>query len=318
MKLGLVLSGGIAKGAYQAGFLRAMEEEGITSRIGCISCASIGLFSGYALSAGKLGLLCDIWKEIHFDSTVDLACEVWFKRYLKKLMERFLNTEDVLHIPIYAPICYILPLIRMEYCKLYGQYIRSWSKFMLGAVSYPFLSGGVHLFRGQVTFDGGAMDNIPVFPLLEFEKPDAILILHFESGYRPRRKYLLSGIPIFDYDISISDRYRKHSFDFHSDTLHARMERGYEYGIRITKELFRGGENDLEAVCAAAKRQHEEETDKRLDSVTFETWVQRLNELFYPYVSQFKLKMRDLSLHGRVTRLRSKKEGKKIVDQEMP
>ncbi len=314
MKIGLVLSGGVAKGAYQAGFLRAVVDSGIVSSIGSISCASIGLFSGYALSAGKVQKLYDIWQQIHFDSFADLTYEVWFKHYLKELMAEFIRTDDMLRIPVYAPICYVLPFIRMEYCKLYGEYIKTWSKFILGATSYPFISGGIHFFRGQITFDGGAMDNIPVFPLIEFERPDLILILHFESGYRPRRKYLLSGIPVFDFDISIADKFRKHSFDFHSDTLQARLKHGYEYGGELINNLFGGCKASIEEVCAAAQRQRESETDRRLDGATFETWVQRLNEIFYPYVSQFKIKMRDLSVHGGVTRLRLNKEVQRYVN----
>lgn len=317
MKLGLVLSGGVAKGAYQAGFLRALQESGMLSSVTGVSCASIGLFSGYALSAGKIDALCDIWGQIHFDSFADLACEVWFRHFLKDLLNEFVDPADVLRVPVYAPICYVLPLIRMEYCRMFGRYVKSWSRFILGAVSYPFISGGIHFFRGQITFDGGAMDNIPVFPLLEFEKPDIILILHFESGYRPRRKYLLSGIPILDFDISVSDRYRRHSFDFHSDTLRARIERGYEYGSDLLGKLFNGGANTLEEICAAAKLRGDSEADERLDSVTFETWVQRLNEIFYPYVSRFKIKMRDLSVRGGVSRLRSSGEVKIYADKKM-
>lgn len=53
MNIGLVLSGGVAKGAYQAGFLKALEEEMGSNHITSISCASIGLFSGYAFAERK-------------------------------------------------------------------------------------------------------------------------------------------------------------------------------------------------------------------------------------------------------------------------
>ena len=50
MKIGLVLAGGIAKGAYQAGFIKALKEElGDSNEIVAISCASIGFFGAYAL-----------------------------------------------------------------------------------------------------------------------------------------------------------------------------------------------------------------------------------------------------------------------------
>lgn len=316
MKIGLVLSGGISKGAYQAGFLRSWEEHGLTRYISSISCASIGLFSGYALSSGKVGKFCDIWENIHFDSPVDLACEVWFKHYLKNMIGEFVREEDRLSIPVYAPICYILPLIRMEYCKLYGSYMRSWSKFILGAVSYPLITGGIHTFRGQITFDGGAMDNIPVFPLIKYERPDLILVLHFESGYRPRKIHLSSGIPIADFDISIGNAYKRHSFDFHTDTLKTRLAHGYNYGERFIKDNLLGNMDDLEQACAAIRKQQEAERSQRMDNVTFDTWVRRLNDLFYPYVSRCKIKLRDLTSNSRTTR--KKQEVTCHADQKMP
>lgn len=49
MNIGLVLSGGMAKGAYQIGVLRAISEYIPISEIKYISCESIGVFNGYAL-----------------------------------------------------------------------------------------------------------------------------------------------------------------------------------------------------------------------------------------------------------------------------
>lgn len=313
MNIGLVLSGGVAKGTYQIGFLKALNEEILNTRykINCVSCASIGTFSGYAYAANKLDLLCDIWSKIHFDSTVDLLFEVWFRHFLKDSINLLINENDTLSIPVYTPICY-LPFIHMDYFRLYGDYYKKWRRFMLGAVSYPVLSGGLHWFRGQVSFDGGAMDNIPVFPILVNEKPDLILVLHFEAGFKPRKKYLNYGIPIIDFDISIDSVLRKHSFDFHHDTIVRRIEDGYNYGKKICSSLFNGGKNDLEQVIAAAEEQKEREFVTRLSNVTFETWVQRLNEIFYPFISRTKIKVRDLR-----DRKKEKKENLSVQEEKV-
>lgn len=318
MKIGLVLSGGIAKGAYQAGLLKALDECSITRHISAISCASIGIFSGYALSSGKISEFCDIWRKIHFDSPVDLAVEVWFKNYLKNLIRTFIKDEDYLSIPLYAPICYIIPLIRMEYCLLHGNCAKNWSKFILGAVSYPLITGGIHFFRGQITFDGGAMDNIPIFPLIKYERPDLILVLHFEANFRPRKIHTASGIPIVDYDISVGSPYKKHSFDFHSDTLNARMQYGYDYGMRLCNDVFYDNLHDFEKLCSAARIKQKREFSQRMDNVTFDTWVRRLNDLFYPYVSHSNIKLRRLTQNE--TRSEKKKHNQEIchVNEKMP
>lgn len=193
MKIGLVLAGGVSKGAYQAGFLKAITEGKAAQNISALSCSSIGLFGGYAFASGKIDLLCDFWQSTHFDSSVDLMLNIWFKHYLRDVISTLVKSEDVLSVPVYAPIVY-LPFVHMNYCKLYGNYTKKWKRFIAGAISYPILTG-LHFFRGQIAFDGGLMDNIPVFPLIRFEKPDLILVLHFEPGWRPRKKYTLSGIP---------------------------------------------------------------------------------------------------------------------------
>ncbi len=282
IKIGLVLAGGVAKGAYQAGFLQALQEQkGIN--IVATSCSSIGVLSGYALSTGKVDKLQAIWKRVHFDSVFDVAFHVTFKRYLRNILKELIEEGDTLKIPLYAPICY-LPIIRMDYGRMRGTYNKKWRPFVFGALSYPFISGGAHMFRGQFAIDGGAMDNIPLNPLLQHEDVDLIMVLHFEAGFRPRKIYLDFGVPIIDYDISLHNMFRKHSFDFHGETLSGMLDSGYVYGREICSELFGDGNNTLEQVLQAAERRKLQEKQLRLDNVTFETWVQRLNELFYPFV----------------------------------
>lgn len=295
MNIGLVLSGGVGKGAYHAGFLKALNEEirCTPNQVTSISCASIGMFGGYAYAANKLDLLYDIWSQIHFDSVADVMYNVWFKHLLRDIIKTLVCEGDNLRIPMYAPICY-LPFLHMDYCRLLGSYNKKWRSFILGAASYPFVSGGIHFFRGQLVIDGGIMDNIPVVPLLHHEKPDVIMVLHFVAGYKPRKSHTLYGIPIIDYDISLNSIHRKHSFDFHGDVLNARIQDGYEYGQYICSKLFNNGQNSLEELCAAAKIQKEREVFQRMDNVTFETWGQRLNEVFYPFISKTNVHIRDL------------------------
>lgn len=316
MNIGLVLGGGAAKGAYHAGFLKALNEDlkCTPNHVTSISCSSIGVFGGYAYSANKLDLLCDIWQQIHFDSIVDVMNSVWFKHFLKDMIKALATENDYLQIPVYSPICYF-PLIHLEYGRLLGDYHKKWRRFMLGAVSYPIVSGGIHFFRGQLAIDGGAMDNIPIAPLLYNEKPDVILALHFNAGFKPRKIHVSRGIPIIDYDITIDSIYRKHSFDFHGDILNARIENGYEYGKRICSLLFNGGANTLQELCEAAKVQKDKEEIARMDNTTFESWVQLLNDIFYPFISKTKVRVRDLCVPKAKT---NELEELRHADEPMP
>ena len=54
MNIGLVLSGGMAKGAYQIGALKAILNFLPIDEIKYISCASVGTLNGYAFAVNKL------------------------------------------------------------------------------------------------------------------------------------------------------------------------------------------------------------------------------------------------------------------------
>ncbi|MBE6886568.1 MAG: patatin-like phospholipase family protein, partial [Ruminococcaceae bacterium] len=52
--VGIILSGGMAKGAYQIGVLNALSEYFSQGQIKAISAASVGVLNGYAFAAGKM------------------------------------------------------------------------------------------------------------------------------------------------------------------------------------------------------------------------------------------------------------------------
>ena len=61
MNIGLVLSGGMAKGAFQVGALKALSEFIPAGEIKYISCASVGVLNGYAYATGKIDVAEQIW-----------------------------------------------------------------------------------------------------------------------------------------------------------------------------------------------------------------------------------------------------------------
>ena len=64
MNIGLVLSGGMAKGAYQIGALKALNHFIPLEEIKYISCASIGVLNGYAYATESLDRAEKMWKNI--------------------------------------------------------------------------------------------------------------------------------------------------------------------------------------------------------------------------------------------------------------
>ena len=61
LRMGVVLAGGGAKGAYQIGCLRALQDAGL-SPLDAISGASVGAIHGVMLAAGRLDEADAIWR----------------------------------------------------------------------------------------------------------------------------------------------------------------------------------------------------------------------------------------------------------------
>ena len=64
MNIGLVLSGGMAKGALQLGALYALNEFIPLEEIKYVSCASVGTLNGYAYMTNKLERAKKMWSEL--------------------------------------------------------------------------------------------------------------------------------------------------------------------------------------------------------------------------------------------------------------
>ena len=106
MNVGLILSGGMAKGAYQIGALKAIADYVPKTDIKCISCASIGVLNGYAYITDALSQAEVLWKSICND-----GCRFFVNQILKSsLLQQGIST-------LYNPDKTIVPSF---YCSLLG------------------------------------------------------------------------------------------------------------------------------------------------------------------------------------------------------
>ena len=80
MKLGLCLSGGGARGAYQIGACMALKETGILDKIEVFSGTSIGAANAALLATNKIETVKDIWFKMPEETII--KTEHLFKRFL--------------------------------------------------------------------------------------------------------------------------------------------------------------------------------------------------------------------------------------------
>lgn len=210
-----------------------------------ISASSAGIFTAYALSADKLGLMEQIYRSVNISKTVDLFWQVFAKGILPKYLNAIMDVEDDLAIPLCFPVCYI-PLYSVRYYWIYGKCNSLWSRYFKAAINYPFLHLFPSFLNGRFAIDGGAADNIPLFPLLQRERPvcsteklDLIMVLHFDARYDYHRQFV-TDTPVLDIDLSICNDFSKAHYNLSSEVMGERIDKSYEYGEKIFSRLFAG------------------------------------------------------------------------------
>lgn len=66
--IGLVLCGGGARGAFQIGAWKALEEHGILDRVGAIAGTSVGGLNAVLFALGDYGIAREIWSKVNFSN----------------------------------------------------------------------------------------------------------------------------------------------------------------------------------------------------------------------------------------------------------
>lgn len=229
-KIGLVLSGGGAKGAYQIGMFRALEELGLAEQIRVISGTSIGALDGMAYAAvgnqavrsmmhgfgeqvaaggrqtshEQIEVSREAVKrgEVTMEQFVsDSAFSEFNVEMLTQFLRELLPDQKIAACSREVYICaYSLNHGRPEYFHLNGLEPGDQRKLILASASLPFVFPAVE-YKGNYYLDGGVIppicgaeperaDKIPLKPLLA-EDLDAILV----DFLNPADRIDHSGVP---------------------------------------------------------------------------------------------------------------------------
>ena len=95
LNIGLVLSGGGAKGAYEAGIFKALWELDIIRRVSVVSGTSIGTINGLMLSMNDNSIMDESWSSLTYSRFINhqtLARNLKISKLLKKV--RYIGTEE--------------------------------------------------------------------------------------------------------------------------------------------------------------------------------------------------------------------------------
>ncbi len=240
MRVGLMLSGGFGKGAYQVGALKAIQSKIDFQNISCISAASIGCLNAYAYAADCAEYADDAWNSINKSSEKTFLTELYKSGYLDKVAEKLGKMPclkdfylSVLKLELRNRTVDYINMRHLTDANLRKDYLRA-------SIAVPFLSKSVKI-NGSKYFDGGCVDNNPMEPLLK-EDLDIIIALCFDRTIQTKEDIKNKNIIYICFDDGT--RMKKEMF-FTKRSIRAMMCYGEKYTKAVLDFIFYQNEFDL-------------------------------------------------------------------------
>ena len=176
MNIGVVLSGGMAKGAYQLGALKALREFILLEDIKYVSGASVGVLNGYAFATDNLEMLERVWDDLCADDSSRIFISTLLRSsLLQRTITNLYDPEKTLKTYFYTTLMdstnknvVYKNLSHLDHSQI-PPYLRA-------SVAMPIYNRAVNI-NGISYYDGAVIDNIPVFPLLK-HKLDYIICFY--------------------------------------------------------------------------------------------------------------------------------------------
>lgn len=272
LRLGLVLSGGGAKGAYQAGVFQAMEERGLCRQVEAVSGCSIGAFNALLFAAGPRRWQ-QTWEETDFAAFTGegISPETLKQRTARAAeasgMEEYLKIPGLLPLegvkelarqtaepealtagrPRISVCAYQLEEERPRYFWLEGRPFEEAVTLTAASCALPVIFPPA-AFEGAHYCDGGATppysskkngDKIPLTPLAGLGL-DAVLVIYLTQHDRVEPDILPPGVRLLELWPSrpLESAPGRGTLDFSKDSIRRRRELGLEDGRKFFEKVI--------------------------------------------------------------------------------
>ena len=243
MNIGLVLSGGMAKGALQLGALYALNECIPLEEIKYVSCASVGTLNGYAYMTNKLERANQMWSGLCSNGKKMGLSQFLRSDILQQVIIDLYDPKDRLSSEFFCSY-FEANSLNVVYKDLSKVDPEKLPLYLKGAVALPVCNRAVQV-DGSGYYDGAVIDNLPVFPLMDREF-DYIICIYFDDiCYKFESTEFDNKIVKITFPGETS---LKQSFVFQQDSIDAMLQTGYERTKSILKEYFSDGYDNLEQV----------------------------------------------------------------------
>ncbi|MBW8380939.1 MAG: patatin-like phospholipase family protein [Youngiibacter sp.] len=198
---GLALGGGGARGAYEAGVLKALEEMNI--EVGAITGTSIGAINAAGYLSAGISTVEEVWRLMDKDSIIDINAESLIDSlknggfdYEKpfSMLREYLDESSIRNNPIDFGIVTVNltdrdPVVVFKEDIPEGKII----EYVLASANHPVLKR--FEIDGDKYMDGGIYDNVPIEPLIRKGYRDIIVVDLYN-----RRRFIkpISTVAIID------------------------------------------------------------------------------------------------------------------------
>ena len=273
INVGIVFSGGFAKGAYEIGFCKAILEYINKESIKVVSGASIGALNAYGFINNKLDYLCDIWKNLDFKSAKEFFVKQNKRDIVYEYIDGLVNNEySINNNPCY--INYIkVPNISLCYENINKEDEEVQKSLLKASISVPTLYKPVFV-KENFYVDGAFLDNTPITPLKN-KNLDLIFVLRFDHSSESYEKFNTDATVIeivFEDDKKLKDY-----FNFNKHLTKKLIKDGYKQSKIILDKVFECGD-DLEHIKSIAKM-FNKESEKNIIPRSGEEVVHKMNKL---------------------------------------
>jgi predicted acylesterase/phospholipase RssA len=273
MNIGLVLSGGMAKGAYQIGALRALNNFVPLSEIKYISCASVGVLNGYAYATENLDRAEHMWKNICTNDTRFVITQILRSSMLQQNIKKLYDPKRTLSSTFY---CSLLDLSHRNivYKDLSAVESNKIPLYLKASVAMPVYNRAVQLDNTSY-FDGAMIDNIPVYPLLKHSFDYIICVYFDDTCYKFENTFFDNKVIKITFPC---ESMLKQSVVFKKEAIDDMIKSGYDRTTHILKKVFAEGYENVDHIYRVIEHMNQKNKGNNL-RITGDVLVTNLNKI---------------------------------------
>ena len=279
VKIGLVLSGGMVKGAYQIGVLKAIQEFIKKENITCVSAASIGTIVAYAYIQNRLDSFQELWFDTEqFNIRTFLRSSVKRSNLLDKV-SAIVKEHKKMDIDFYTT-CLDINRMYLDYINLKNVKDNEIENYLKSSISFVPVYKSIKIGNSRYV-DGAVIDNIPVKPLAKCNL-DYIIVVHFDKNNYIYENFKDKNIIEINFNDNTSIL---KSLSFDEQSSKDMMNKGYITAHKILSLVFANGIEDKEYIIKTINCLNQNNKQKNYN-MSGDIIIDRINNFTKKFINQ--------------------------------